>query len=308
MRLLNNRGFSLASVLVAAGMVGGLAIAVMQLTKNVSDSGRMAESQAGAMELRTSIRMILDNRNYCRISLAGEGPAGSPTTPITFAKSDIDEETEGLDIALYLSDQVGTSRTLKKYNGENNPDTEDKSAVGKLKIKSIKLIMNNGTGSDYTDSPSHTDMGIIRVLLEKKLSNSQMRTTTHDFAVNLNLATGQSPEASGETRIISCSSDPAAAGDHSLVENGYTELPSGIIFQWGRLTGVALDQTYHSITFPKAFPTTIFNVNTSIRRATAISGTVSAVSRNPTLTGVEVAGDHDTDVSTGDIYWFAVGN
>jgi hypothetical protein len=201
----NENGFSLAQVIVAAGLLGGLSLVFMQLMKNMGQAQNFAQSKSDEIELKSSIRMILDDERFCRVSLAGNGVSGSPSSPVIFEKQNIDEDNEGLDIALYLSNQAGDARTLKKFNGENNPDANDKSKFGKLTIKTLKLIMNNGIGSNYSDSVGHSDVGILRAIVEKKVSNTQNREITIDFDINVGMSTGQSPENSGETRILSCS-------------------------------------------------------------------------------------------------------
>ncbi|MAX65966.1 MAG: hypothetical protein QF441_12665 [Bacteriovoracaceae bacterium] len=206
----NEKGFSLAQVMIAAGLLGGLSLIFMQLMKNMGQAQNFAQSKSDEIELKSSMRMILNDEKFCRVSLAGNGPSGSPSSPIVFKKKNIDENDEGLDIALYLSNQAGDARTLKKFNGENNPGTNDKSKFGRLKIKTLKLIMNNGIGSNYSDSLIHTDVGVLRAVVEKKVSTTQTRKIKMDFDLNLVMSTGQSPENHGETRIISCNWGPAS--------------------------------------------------------------------------------------------------
>jgi type II secretory pathway pseudopilin PulG len=203
--LKNEKGFSLAEIMVAAGLLGVVSLGVIKLTQNISKTQNFAHSKSDEIELRTSIRMLLDDERYCRVSLAGDGALGSPSTPVTFNKEDIDEETEGLNISLYISNQEGDARGLKKLNGSNNPGANNKSKFGKLTIKSMKLIMNNGIGANYADSSGHKDLGIIRVVYDKKISVDNIRELTMDFDINVSMSTGQAPEGSGESRIISCS-------------------------------------------------------------------------------------------------------
>ncbi|MDP7320674.1 MAG: type II secretion system protein [Bacteriovoracaceae bacterium] len=202
----SEKGFSLTQVLIAAAILGGLSLFFMRLMKNMNQSQGLVQSKSDELELRSSIRMILSNSDYCRVSLAGNGPMGSPTSPVVFEKRNIDEENEGLDVALFLSNQAGDTRSLKKFNGSNNPGSNDQSQFGKIIIKSMKLIMNNGVGSNYADSSMHSDIGILRTVIEKKVSQSRTRELIMDFDINLTMATGQSPESSGQTRILSCTS------------------------------------------------------------------------------------------------------
>lgn len=193
-------GFSLTSVLVTMGLLGMVSLGVMQVSKNIGDVQTSASSKSDELELNNSIRLLLNEERFCRVSLAGNGPKGTPTTPVVFQKSNIDQDTEGLDVALFLSDQAGVNRSLKKFNGANNPAGNDKSQVHGIKITSLKLIMNNGTGSNYADSPLHSDIGIIRMMGQKRISSTKTRDFKVDFDVRMDLST-----TGGNTTILGCS-------------------------------------------------------------------------------------------------------
>lgn len=194
----NRKGFTLAEVVVAAGLLGVLSIGFMQITKNINTTQKTAETASDQAELRASIRMILSNERFCRVSLAGE----------VFNKSNIDAEDEGLDISLYFSNLDGTTRTLKKFNGDNNPGTDDKSKHGGLTLKSLKLIMNNPTGNaspDYANNSKHYDIGFVRAIIEKKVTQTKTREIEIDFDLNVEMSTN----STGETTILGCSYYPA---------------------------------------------------------------------------------------------------
>ncbi|PIR28810.1 MAG: hypothetical protein COV38_13985, partial [Bdellovibrionales bacterium CG11_big_fil_rev_8_21_14_0_20_38_13] len=95
---MNQRGFSLVSVMVAAGLVGGLALAVMQITKNSQTGLKFAESISDEIDLRENIKAIVSNPSFCRLSIAGNGAEGSPSSPVIFKKNLNDQDNEGLDI------------------------------------------------------------------------------------------------------------------------------------------------------------------------------------------------------------------
>lgn len=205
--LKDENGFSLASVMVAAGLLGVVAIGVVQVMKNINQSSNMAQSVSDEILLRNTIQMVLSDENHCRLSFAGDGELGTPDDPVVFEKRDIDEDNEGLNIALYLSNQAADERGLKKFNGENFPDGDDKSKFGKLRIESMKLIMNNGVGTNYTTSTLHSDIGVLRVQFNKKVSSSRTVTKKLDFDVKV----GMSTNSSGQSTIISCSSAVSSA-------------------------------------------------------------------------------------------------
>jgi len=74
----NQHGFTLIEVLIVAGIMGMLAVGAMQLFKNVNDGQTFASSNADEQDLRTEIRMILEDERFCRVSLAGNGPKNEP--------------------------------------------------------------------------------------------------------------------------------------------------------------------------------------------------------------------------------------
>lgn len=82
----------------------------------------------------------------------------------------------------------------------------------------------------------------------------------------------------------------------------------GLTFQWGRVTSVALNQTFYTVTFPIAYTSTVFHIGPQIAMANVMSDNVMAVTKlGHTLTGFQVAGDHATYTATGDIPWFSFG-
>lgn len=190
------KGFSLTSVLVAAALLGAVALGVMQVMKNIGQGQSFAKTVADEMELRTEIRMLLDEERFCRVSLAGNGPLGTPTTPVTFQKTSIDQDGEGLDVELWLSNQTGLNRTQKKFSASDT--TVNK--YGKLKIISMKLLMNNQTGINYSASPYHMDMGEILVKAEKSVSETQTPIIPMKFPVMVSMSTA----SDGTSTLLSC--------------------------------------------------------------------------------------------------------
>ncbi len=194
----NQNGFSIVQVLVAAGMAGGLAVVMMQMMGNLNKSSKFAESKVDEIELRSMVRLILSNDKFCRISLAGEGPLGSPTNPVTFQKSAIDGDmpNEGLEFELFYSSPDGESRTQKKLSA-----TDDSlNRFGNLSIQSLFLTMNNGVGSNYPASSGESDIGEIVIEGEKRIQESRV-----DFKMSFPISVSFRTNAAGESTILSCS-------------------------------------------------------------------------------------------------------
>ena len=199
--ILSQSGFSLVQVMIVSGILAGLAVFGMSLMKNMSDSQRFIELKGAEVELKALARIILNDRRHCRISLAGEGPAGSPTTPVVFQKIDVDETSktdEGLDVELSFSNQVGDARTKKVFSAIDTNHNRFK----KLTVKSIKLYLNNGQGFNFQEEPQHFDVGALIMTVVKKVQNVD-RSMVLNFDVSLELSTN----SSGETTILSCDPD-----------------------------------------------------------------------------------------------------
>lgn len=89
---------------------------------------------------------------------------------------------------------------------------------------------------------------------------------------------------------VNISGDLSAAGTvHSFAANGYQELPSGLIIQWG--LGVSTIDGNQNFTFPTAFPNACFGVQTTITTAnsqyqlpvTSISTSGFTINREDTI-------------------------
>ena len=78
--IFNIQGFSVAGLLVAAGMMGGLTMVLAQLTKQQFAIQRRAESGAEINEMSLKITRILQNEQAC-LNTIGKGTDLSLTTP-----------------------------------------------------------------------------------------------------------------------------------------------------------------------------------------------------------------------------------
>ncbi len=188
-----DKGFSLVSVMIALGLAGAVAVLVMKLTTSINKVKVEADSNQDEAMLASTVNLILSNEKHCRLSLLGDGPYGAPdVAPVGFEKKDIDEQGEGLDVELYFGNQVGDKRQTLKLS---STDTKAKK-FGRLEIQSIKLLMNNGQGFNYTTSFGHSDVGVLQVNY-KKPSGRDIRK---DFPLNVSMITN----SVGKSFIVSC--------------------------------------------------------------------------------------------------------
>lgn len=231
MKLIKEGGFTLINVLVAAGLIGGLAVVLMNVLSNLSDGQKTLRNTADEIELRTQVRMILDDERYCRVSLAGDGEAGNPVSPVTFFKEDVDEEGEGLEIELWLSNQAGDIRTTKKLSASD----PNRNQVGSLEIRDMKLRFPNDTPDNYEESIGHNDIGEIIIMAQKKINMNTTRELTFRYSVNV----GMSTDDSNETTLLTCSRyRPQASSNQTTVlavHSQTTSNPGCPNSDWNRL-------------------------------------------------------------------------
>jgi hypothetical protein len=212
---INQKGMSLVSVMIAVGLLGGVSLALMRLSENSNQINNSAQMKTDEVELSHSLRMVLNNPAHCQASIMGE----------TFKKENIDfgcdeitpatefsNTDEGLDIELWYSKDGGTVRTIKKFNGFDNPATApdpEKSIFGKLKLTSIKLVMNNGVAPCSSNYPNGVglDTGQVVVLYEKKINKNLVRNHKKVIDVNVGFST-----VGGVSTILSCSAMPMSTG------------------------------------------------------------------------------------------------
>ena len=88
---------------------------------------------------------------------------------------------------------------------------------------------------------------------------------------------------------------------------GYQTLPGGIIMQWGVLSAVSLNQVFHAIVWPVAFPAVVEAVLATIEMGGIVGGAIVPVVRNISAAGCEIAGDYVYATATGSIHWMAIG-
>lgn len=202
-------GFSLVQVLVAAGIMGGLALGVMQITQNLNQVMTNATSTQDQITLFSEIDQILKNESSCRVSLAGENFEPSS---YSVKKSQIDGTASyGQNVELFFSSTDGKTRAQKRFS----PTEEGLKKYGSVTVENIQLFLDNGTGFDYPASDRHVDQGTIRVDILRRIGPGQTRLISRSFPVQLAMKTS----GSGHTKILSCASLEAIAQERAACEN-----------------------------------------------------------------------------------------
>ena len=125
----NNKGFSLVQVMVAAGMMGGIALGVMQLSKQMQTTTVKGETSIEENQLINHISTILLDANSCMETFKGLS-FRDPVESIKRVKSN------GESIEVYRTGKIYGNRTLQidrmTLSGKKGEEYLD------LKIKRIK--------------------------------------------------------------------------------------------------------------------------------------------------------------------------
>lgn len=190
----------MVEVMVAAAVLGAVALLGMKLTENMKSVENRGAGVMDAREALSEVRAILDNEKHCKVSF--QKADGSP---LQFRKTEIDEpgKDPGLPVELWFGNADGTARTQKKFF--------DGAELGRTKILSVRLFMNNGKGQEYGDG-AKSDLGLVR--LSYAFSGQGTKTLQRDFLINLDFKT-----ASGTSTILSCERSGIKAMCESLNMN-----------------------------------------------------------------------------------------
>lgn len=137
---------------------------------------------------------------------------------------------------------------------------------------------------------------------------SVVNRTTGGHTVTAKTASGTGVALAGAQAIVGDGTDIVGILVASSLKaaNGWRITPDGFLEQWGVLSGVGLNQTFYTITFPRVF-SVAYNVTPTISMDAVVSGSIGTIVRNITTTTFQVAGDNSTDAGTGAIYWRALG-
>jgi len=95
----------------------------------------------------------------------------------------------------------------------------------------------------------------------------------------------------------------------SVSKNGWTQLPNGLIFQWGQVTGVSTSD--YTVTYPIAFPNFIFTTTCQAYNTSGNTPTSAKDYNPPTksagLTTFVITGGPDNAYMGGVYNWMAIG-
>lgn len=190
----NNQGFSLVEVMVAAGMLGLLAMAGVKLMQNQNQAMKTIETKSEYNGIMNDIRTILADSNSCRTTLGG---LNAKTTPV------------GAIWQITQVVQTGAGPTnIARYTGNANWQQAPAYGNGKIRIVGIRLD-DSATDVETTSGPGPT-VGTTNLVITftAGLNTQSKQLETFDKNLKLNVTT-----TAGTTNINDCNSTVA---DNSL--------------------------------------------------------------------------------------------
>ncbi len=113
---LNQKGMTLVETMVAAGLLGGLAVAGMTLFKTQNKAQKTVEQNYEVTATLGAIRSILADMTNCKLTLGGQLPVhGGPGSP---NGQGITKRVNGVDTVLYQRNTMlpGTSLRISTYS------------------------------------------------------------------------------------------------------------------------------------------------------------------------------------------------
>lgn len=206
-------GFSLVEIMITLGLIGGIAVLIMNISKQGSNIQTSTMAGSDEAELASVVRIILGKEANCSESLKILNPA---------FKMDVDEldKGEGFSIELFQVAQNGSKKIILTSD-EDSPQSK----FGKLSIKALKLALDNGTGSNYPTSLSHSDTGTLRITYEKPQGDGKV-TKKMNIKLNISMKT----DALNKTTATSCSKDNSQSVLKTADVDGH--LSSGYVNIW----------------------------------------------------------------------------
>lgn len=155
--MLNQKGFSLVQVMVAAGLLGGIALIATQLTSNMNKGLKNAESTADVQNLVQQIQRLLANPDNCTPTFIGKNAKETPNAVKFIVDNSAGVAAENykvishdpkvrygqgqLRIKSYALSEAGDAVDVETLRTTNLIITFDKGAGGLMKESSKKISL-----------------------------------------------------------------------------------------------------------------------------------------------------------------------
>ncbi len=270
-------GFSLLEMMIVGGMIAGLGLVVMQLTKTTANSQINATVSADYLGMRSELDSMLGNPFDCTASLKDTTFNGVSikNTPVT--------------VEIWHGNQVGV-RSRKFISGTDASFNK----YGKLTVGSIALTMPDYTaGVNFPVGAGQIFKGELRIEGDRLKLGVSSSFVPIVKSVNIVFDT----DAAGLSKITSCT----GTGGASMTKVGFVLIPT-----------CNNNNCCVNLVFDTPFPTQLNSivVTPEFQDYGSNSGAITSGFRNQTTAGAELCFDHVGNAITNGpfkAYWMAVG-
>lgn len=244
--LKNSKGISLIEGVLGIAILAASSMGVMKLSKQSANNKNRIIAEFDHINLRKKIRLLLSNPMACDASVQGIQFRGSnmPTSPTPFDQlnpGNAGNPLHSLKLKYMLSDRTPGSAEISYDPGDLNLSGQPVNKYGRLRIKSVELIMPEHTsGNDLAPTPLGGAIYPAMVLVHSQVELSPNHFVPNEIIKNrVSLLINTAPN--GVSTVVECRKDsltpqkvfyrkfsqadlPAAAAGILLEENTGSDL------------------------------------------------------------------------------------
>lgn len=155
----NNRGFAIVEVLVAAALLGGIALAISKLTQDQLKSTKTVETRFEYNAILNDIREILGSRESCRATFLNRNavalPAGT-VTQIMDTRTNPATAKYRSNLTYSAAPQYGAGGTIRilsfRLTSTNDPETGFPDATSRVGTTNLYVKFAFGTDKTYSSN------------------------------------------------------------------------------------------------------------------------------------------------------------
>lgn len=292
----NIHGFSLIELMVVIGMLGGLSLVMMNLTKESTKSSSKYQFDSEVMLITNEINGILSDPNKCLTTFTNATQAASPSSPVLNATP---------ANILNPSSISGIPSTTKKYSITGGPYGN-----GGVKIASYSLDLAStpdplltisfekkliqGAGTIPKSIKLYVEKNAAGVItLCRSISTSSTEIWSHGLGSDIFYSGGI--RVGDQTQATACNASAEGTQRynktiHSMEYCGYNAGPP-VTYSWMGIGagggGLGVGQTWQNVLPSRAFGTTYTNSTTS---PIEISATVQVCSGSTSFSVLRING------------------
>jgi hypothetical protein len=160
-KMQNANGFSLISILVAASLLGGLSMVVMEIGKQSTKSTAKMNFDTEVSQITNEINGILSDPTSCKNTVAQSSVTSIikniPSNPTAVNKYDINQGPYGngsVKIASYVLNLTGADAPNLQINFQNKAILKNQSGSNSIVTKIVKLDVTPASAAVFGDITS----------------------------------------------------------------------------------------------------------------------------------------------------------